>query len=71
MLVGVASPSVVRLASSPQRKGETMYEKFKKKLEKILDFYSIVNDRKAIMKDLSEVVNEAYEKGCEDAKEDY
>jgi hypothetical protein len=48
-----------------------MYEKFKKKLEKILDFYSIVKDREAIMKDLSEVVNEAYEKGCEDAKEDY
>ena len=33
-----------------------MYEKFKKKLEKILDFYSIVNDREAIMKDLSEVM---------------
>lgn len=48
-----------------------MYEKFKKKLEKILDFYSIVNDREAIMKDLSEVVNEAYDMGCEDAKEDY
>jgi hypothetical protein len=48
-----------------------MYEKFKKQLEKILDFYSIVNDREAIMKDLSEVVNEAYEMGCEDAKEDY
>ena len=48
-----------------------MYEKFKKKLEKILDFYSIVNDREAIMKDLSEVVNEAYEKGCEDAEEYY
>ena len=48
-----------------------MYEKFKKKLEKILDFYSIVNDREAIMKDLSEVVNEAYEKGREDAEEYY
>ena len=70
MLVGVASPSAVPLASR-LRKGETMYEKFKKKLEKILDFYSIVNDREAIMKDLSEVVNEAYDMGCEDAKEDY
>lgn len=48
-----------------------MYEKFKKKLNRILDFYSIVNDREAIMKDLSEVVDEAYEMGCEDAKEDY
>ena len=48
-----------------------MYEKFKKKLEKILDFYSIVHDRDAIMKDIYEVVNEAYEMGCEDAKEDY
>ena len=48
-----------------------MYERFKKKLEHILDFYSIVNDREAIMKDLSEVVNEAYEKGCEDAEEYY
>jgi hypothetical protein len=48
-----------------------MYEKFKKKLEKILDFYSIVNDREAIMKDLSEVVNEAYDMGCEDAHDDW
>lgn len=48
-----------------------MYEKFKKKLEKILDFYSIVNDREAIMKDLFEVVNEAYDKGYEDAKNDW
>ena len=47
-----------------------MYEKFKKKLEKILDFYSIVNDREAIMKDLSEVVNEAYEKGRCDGMEE-
>ena len=48
-----------------------MYEKFKKKLERILDKYAITLDRKAIMKDLSEVVNEAYEKGCEDAEEYY
>ena len=48
-----------------------MYEKFKKMLKRGLDKYSIVNDREAIMKDLSEVVNEAYEMGCEDAKEDY
>ena len=48
-----------------------MYEKFKKKLEKILDFYSIVHDREAIMKDLSEVVNEAYEMGREDAHDDW
>ena len=48
-----------------------MYEKFKKQIERILKRYSIVNDRDAIMKDLSEVVNEAYEMGCEDAKEDY
>ena len=48
-----------------------MYEKFKKKLKRVLDKYSIVNDREAIMKDLSEVVNEAYEMGCEDAKDDY
>lgn len=48
-----------------------MYEKFKKMLKRVLDKYSIVNDREAIMKDLSEVVNEAYEMGCEDAKEDY
>jgi hypothetical protein len=48
-----------------------MYEQFKKKLNHILDFYSIVHDREAIMKDLSEVVNEAYEKGYEDAKNDW
>ena len=48
-----------------------MYEHFKKQLEHILDFYSITNDRDAIMKDLSEVVNEAYEKGHEDAEEYY
>ena len=48
-----------------------MYEKFKKKLNRILDKYAITLDRDAIMKDLSEVVNEAYEMGCEDAKEDY
>ena len=48
-----------------------MYEKFKKKLERILDFYSIVHDREAIMKDLSEVVTEAYDMGREDAEEYY
>ena len=48
-----------------------MYEKFKKQIERILKRYSIVNDRDAIMKDLSEVVNEAYEMGCEDAKDDW
>ena len=48
-----------------------MYEIFKKKLEKILDFYSIVHDREEIIKDLYEVVNEAYEKGREDAEEYY
>jgi hypothetical protein len=48
-----------------------MYEKFKKEIEHILDFYSIVHDREEIMKDLSEVVNEAYEKGREDAEEYY
>lgn len=48
-----------------------MYEKFKKQIDRILKRYSIVNDREAIMKDLCEVVNEAYEKGCEDAEEYY
>ena len=48
-----------------------MYEKFKKKLKRVLDKYSITTDREAIMKDLSEVVNEAYDMGCEDAKDDY
>ena len=48
-----------------------MYEKFKKKLNRILDKYDITLDREAIMKDLSEVVNEAYDKGYEDAKNDW
>ena len=67
----VASPSAVRLASSLQRKGEIMYEKLKKKLNRILDKYDITIDREAIMKDLSEVVNEAYDMGCEDAHDDW
>lgn len=53
------------------KQGELMYEQFKKKLNHILDFYFIVHDREAIMKDLSEVVNEAYDKGYEDAKNDW
>ena len=48
-----------------------MYEKFKKKLNHILDKYAITLDREAIMKDLSEVVNEAYDMGCEDAHDDW
>ena len=48
-----------------------MYEKFKKKLNRILDKYAITLDREAIMKDLYEVVNEAYDMGREDAEEYY
>ena len=48
-----------------------MYEKFKKMLKRVLDKYSIVNDREAIMKDLSEVVNEAYDMGCEDVHDNW
>lgn len=45
-----------------------MYEKFKKQIERILKHYSIDHDRVAIMKDLFEVVYEAYDKGREDAE---
>lgn len=48
-----------------------MYERFKKKLNRILDKYAITLDRDAIMKDLSEVVDEAYDMGCEDAKDNW
>lgn len=48
-----------------------MYEKFKKQIERILKRYSIVNDHDAIMKDLYEVVNEAYDMGRKDAEEYY
>ena len=47
-----------------------MYDKLWKELERILDFYSIVHDRDAIMNELFDVVNEAYEKGWSDAKDD-
>ena len=44
-----------------------MYHKLLKKLKRILDAHpSIVNDRDAIMKELIDVVNEAYEMGRQD-----
>ena len=47
-----------------------MNGKFKKEIEHILDFYSIDLDREGIVKDLSEVVQDAYNEGWKDAKED-
>ena len=47
-----------------------MNGKFKKEIERILDFYSINLDREDIVKDLSEVVQDAYNEGWKDAKED-
>jgi len=47
-----------------------MDEKFKKRVESILDFYSIALDRNSILNDILEVVQEAYSQGWSDAKDD-
>lgn len=47
-----------------------MGDKFKKEIERILDFYSINLDREDIVKDLSEVAWNAYNEGWKNAKDD-
>ncbi len=48
-----------------------MYDKLRKKLKRILDAHSIVNDRDAIMNELIDVVNEAYDMGrCDGGEQD-
>ena len=47
-----------------------MNEELKRRLKRILDFYSIVLDRDSIMNDIYELMDDAYFQGWSDAKDD-
>lgn len=47
-----------------------MDEKFKQRLERILDFYDINLDRDAIRNDMLELMDDVYFQGWSDSKDD-